>query len=622
MNKATLEHKLKELIEANLTNEHFGVEELASKLGYSRSHLHRKLQKENGKSISQYMREYRLERARQLMMNEDLNVSEAAFRVGFGSASYFSKSFTSYFGYAPSEVNDHVLEKSQTNSAANSNQSGKSKQLGLIIPLLLTSVILIIALSFVWRWYPKKEGIADEDRLSIALLPFRSLSQIPENQYLCDGLGDAIARKLSSIEDLQVISRISTSHLINEPTPLTQIAKELNTPFILVGSIQRNKNQVRVEVGLMNGKTGVRLWSEHFDRDLEDIFEIENEIAEHVAFSLSRELVPSPASLANQGYTTNAEAYEYYLKGVFELRTYTRNGARKSEEYFKTAVEKDSGFAMAYNWLGHSYIAQSAMFGADLDALEGLEMAFPHIEKSVELDPNLKEARPIRAFYFLYHDWDFERAEQEYLKSLNTVQPESYAYYADYLNFVRRHEEALEWSEKQEENEPYYVNSRKIMSLFYTGRIEEAISNAENRLRIMKNYWTMDSYGFIMLNSGRYEKAIQTFLEIFEIENVRYPRILGWLGAAYARSGQRDKALEILTELEARHQISTAGSTGFFQAVIHSALGNTEDALRWLRVAIDTHEMEIPWLISEPQLFGLHEHPAFKAMVQEVGFPL
>jgi TolB-like protein/AraC-like DNA-binding protein/Tfp pilus assembly protein PilF len=622
VNRTTLEHKLNELIEANLTNEQFGVEELASNLGYSRSHLHRKLQKENGKSISQYMREYRLERARQMMMNEDLNVSEAAYRVGFGSASYFSKSFTSYFGHAPSEIKEQLPEETKDNAPVSQNISPRRKRLGLIIPMLLTGLFLIIALSFVVRWYSGKGNISEDESLSIALLPFRSLSHIPENQYLCDGLGDAIARKLSSIEDLQIISRISTAHFVNEHTPLIQIAEELNTRFILEGSIQRHENQVRVEVGLVNGNTGVRLWSEHFDKDLEDIFDIENEISEHVAFSLSRELVPSPASLSNQGYTSNAGAYEYYLKGVFELRTYTRQGARKSEEYFKQAVELDPSFAMAYNWLGHSYIAQSAMFGADLDAMEGLEIAFPHIEKSVELDPNLKEARPIRAFYFLYHDWDFEKAEEEYINSLNTIQPESYALYADYLNFVRRHEEALEWSEKQEENEPYYLNTRKIMSLFYTGRIEEAISYAEDRLRIMKNYWTLDSYGFVLLNSGRYEQAIRTFLEIFEIENVRYPRILGWLGAAYARSGQQDKALEILTELEARHQISSAGSTGFFNAVVHSALGNTDEALGWLRVAIDDHEMEIPWLISEPQLFDLHEHPTFKALVGEVGFPV
>ena len=176
-------------------------------------------------------------------------------------------------------------------------------------------------------------------------------------------------------------------------------------------------------------------------------------------------------------------------------------------------------------------------------------------------------------------------------------------------------------SQLQEREEPFYPNSRMILSLFYSGRTEEALSYAEDRLRIMKNYSIMDSYGFVLLNSGEYNRAIDIFQQIFLIENVRYPRILGWLGAAYARSGQRGKAEAILEELKERKALSSAGSTGFFTAVVYAALGNTEKAIAWLRVAIDDHEMEIPWLISEPQFFDLHDHLGFQKMVEEVGFP-
>ena len=620
MNNSTLEHRLIELIEANLSNEQFGVSDLSSLLGYSRSHLHKKLQKECGKSVSRFIREYRLEKARAFLLDEGLNVSEAAYRAGFGSPSYFSKSFKSYFGYAPSEVSVREQED-QAALPSEDKDNVNRKRLGLIIPLLVTGISFILAMGFAWHWYPGKEDQSVSDELSIALLPFRNLSQVPENQYLCDGIGDAVVRKLSSIDRLRVVSRISTSHFADERIPFIQIADELKVPYLLEGSIQRHQDQVRVEVGLVNGKNGTRLWGEYYDRSLEDIFSIENEIADLVASSLSKELSPSMASRTNSGYTSNADAYENFLKGMFELRTYTRGGAIKSTEYFEKAIELDPDFAMAENWLGHSYIARSAMFGAELDAMEGLEKAIPHIERSIKMNPELKEARPIRAFYYLYHDWDFERAEEEYMVSLNTVQPESYALYADYLNFVRRHEEALEWSERLEDVEPYYLNTRKILSLYYTGRIEDALSYAEDRLRIMKNYWMLDSYGFVLLNSGRYEQAIQIFLELFELENQRYPRILGWLGAAYARSGQQEKAREILHELIARHEVSSAGSTGFFTAVVYAALGHTDDALHWLRVAIDSHEMEIPWLISEPQLFDLHDQPLFEEMVKEIGFP-
>jgi tetratricopeptide (TPR) repeat protein len=340
-----------------------------------------------------------------------------------------------------------------------------------------------------------------------------------------------------------------------------------------------------------------------------------------VASSLLSELSPAEISSLNRRYTENPEAYELYLKGVFELRTYTRTGVNRAHEYFKHAIAIDSSFAMAYNWLGHSYIAKASIFGAEMNALEALDMAIIPIEKSLEIDPGLSEARAIRAFYFLYREWDFQKAEEEYKLGINDREPEGYALYADYLNFVRRHKEALIMCQQQELHEPYYPNPRMILSLYYNGRIEEALSYAEDRLRIMKNYWNLDSYGFVLLNSGDYDRAIEIFQQIFQIENLRYPRILGWLGAAYARAGQHEKAEAIVKELKDRQAESSAGSTAFFTAVVCAAQGNSDEALRWLRVAIDDHEMEIPWLISEPQFYDLHMLPKFREMVKEIGFP-
>ena len=466
-------------------------------------------------------------------------------------------------------------------------------------------------------------GMNDDGNLtSVALLPFTNLSSDPDNLFFCQGVNDAIARKLSSLRNIRVISRISTTQYADRNTPVKQIARELRTAYVLVGSIQRSGSRIRIEVGLLNGKTGISLWSENYDRNFEDIFDVQNEIAGQVAESLDATLSSKEKFDADRGYTSDPDAYELYMKGLFELRTYTSGGARKSTEYFQAAVELDPGFAMAHNWLGHSYIARAAMFGMELDALEGLEKAFPHIEKSIELDPDLKEARPIRAFYYLYHDWDFQKAEEEYMLGLNRSQAESYALYADYLNFVRRHDEALEWSEKQEINEPYYPNPRKILSLYYVGKVDEALEYAETRLRVQKNYWMMDTYGFVLLNSGRYAEAIDVFQEIFQIEQVRYPRILGWLGAAYARSGQEDKAREIIAELEKMKERSSASSPAFFIAVIFAALEETDMAIAWLRRAVEDHEMEIPWLISEPQFFGLHDQRGFQELVTEVGFPV
>jgi tetratricopeptide (TPR) repeat protein len=160
-----------------------------------------------------------------------------------------------------------------------------------------------------------------------------------------------------------------------------------------------------------------------------------------------------------------------------------------------------------------------------------------------------------------------------------------------------------------------------ILSLFYTHNFDEAERFAQQRMRLFNNFYSVDSYGFLMLNTGNYEKAISLFQKTITIEDVRYPRTLGWMGAAYARSGNREEARNLIEELKTRRIRSTAGSLAFFIAVIHSALNEKESAMEWLEIAYADHEMEIPWLKSEPQFFSLHDHPKFQALLDKVGFP-
>jgi tetratricopeptide (TPR) repeat protein len=137
----------------------------------------------------------------------------------------------------------------------------------------------------------------------------------------------------------------------------------------------------------------------------------------------------------------------------------------------------------------------------------------------------------------------------------------------------------------------------------------------------MKNYFMMDSYGFLLLNTGDYEEAIEIFEQILALENVRYPRILGWMGAAYARSGQPAEARALIEELKIHRSHTSAGSPAFFIAAIYAALDEPEEALEWLNTAVGDHEMEIPWLTTEPQFYGLHDQREFKELVRKVGFP-
>jgi tetratricopeptide (TPR) repeat protein len=160
-----------------------------------------------------------------------------------------------------------------------------------------------------------------------------------------------------------------------------------------------------------------------------------------------------------------------------------------------------------------------------------------------------------------------------------------------------------------------------ILALYYLGRYDEAIEFGKSRLKLFHNYYTLDSYGFLMLNTNHFSEAIESFQKAMELEGIRYPRMLAWTGAAYARSGHRDKAMEIIEELKILSKTTHAGSVCFFLGVVYAALGDKNSALHWIQEAYKYHEMEIPWLKSEPQFYSLHDDPGFKDILREVGFP-
>jgi TolB-like protein/AraC-like DNA-binding protein len=617
--------KLVQEVEANLRNEQFSVENLADKMAMSRSHLHRKLKAATGKSVNQFIREHRLHRALEFLKTKDKSVSEIADEVGFGSASYFTTCFTEYYGYPPGEAKRKLNESRQADSIAEfkevkkpSDGINKIAAGGLVVLALVISFLLYQLLA---SGSDSKDATTISNARSIAVLPFKNLNMDEENKYFSEGVVEAINRHLFRIGDLRVISLTSTDRYRESHKSAQEIGGELNVSNLLEGSIQRHENTVRIEVRLIDASTEVQVWSENYDRELKDIFKTQSEIAEKVALALKAKLSPEEKAVLSQKITDNAEAYDLYLKGNYEFRTYTRNGNHRAIEYFKQAVALDSNYALAYSGLATSYIAKASIFGAELTGKQAMALAKPFLDKALALDPDLIEAHLWNGFYLLYNNWDFKGAEQEYKKSSATNNPDALAVYADFLNFTRRHEEALAICKKLQQSNPYYPNSRMILSLYYLGRYDEAAESAESRMRLFHNYTTLDSYGFLMLNTGRYQEAIQLFQRGVNLEGVRYPRMLGWMGAAYAHAGQKQKALELLEELKTKRAHTDAGSLSFFIAVIHAALGDKAAALRSLQDAFNKREMEMPWLKSEPQFFPLQDDPAFQSLLKKVGFP-
>ncbi len=620
---STFLEKLRNAVDENLTNDQFSVEELARMVGMSRSQLHRKLTLASGQSVSQFVREYRLQRGMALLKEGQLTAAEVADRVGFGSPTYFSKCFNEYYGFPPGEAKNKSAENAAAGKSIMLNGKPSSEAFArkpfFLKLFTAAAVLLVIGLIYYFKFY-RGLPLSAAGEKSIAVLPFKNLSQDQRNEYFCDGVIEAIRASLSQIHDLRVISRTSVEQYRKTQKPAGEIARELGVSALLEGSVQRENNKVRIDVHLVNAATEEQVWARSYDRELADVFAIQTEIAQQVASELNATLSAEEQTRLSRTETDNPKAYDLYLKGIYEYRTYTNKGAHNAIDLLSEAIALDSNYARAYAFLANSYIGLATIWGAELSAREAFQKGKPLLDKALALNPDLVEAHMLRGFYKLYSDWNFQGAEQEYKLAIASDHPDALAMYIDYLNFVGRHKEAMIYAERLNFKEPYYPNSRIVFSYVYNGRLDDALEFSESRLKLFNNYNTMDAHGFLLLNMKRYKDAIAYFNRAIALEGIRYPRMLGWMGAAYAKSGEYAKAARIIDELKERMAKKEKESIAFFIAVVYSALDDRQSALSWLKTAYDSHDMEMPWLMSEPQLYNLHEEPDFQNLAHKIGF--
>lgn len=620
----SLFRKLEEEVEANLTNEQFGVEELAERMSMSRSNLHRKLKQSTGQSISQFIREYRLKRSLDFLEKGNMTVSEVSYQVGFGSPSYFTSCFTDYYGFPPGESKYRLNAKTSDNRTFSNNHKTHFKRSslifgGLILAGLLIAFILYQQIAVVKTEREMNVGAVEN---SIAVLPFKNLNLDEDVEYLTSGVVGEINSRLSRIPSLKVTSQITADRYSETSLSAKEIGQELGVLYLLGGSIQRSSSTLRIEVHLTNVLTEEQVWGEVFDKRFDDLLTVQSIISGQVATELLANLSNTEKTVINENGTDNAEAYDLYLKGKYILRSWREDRFRRSTLLFQQAIALDSTYAQAYVGLAASFMYRAAMCCSDLNPDEAFPLAKPQLERALELNPDLIEAHIWNGYYYLFGKWDFARAEEEFKKGITTNDPHGLSLYVIFLNLIGRHKEALIYAEQLDETNPFYLITRMPVSLYYANRYDEAIEFASSRLKTSQNLISFDNIGFIMLNTGDYAGAIHHFLEIIDLrEGVMYPRLYGWLGAAYARSGNQTKALEFIEELKVKKAAGKAGSFAFFIAVIYNALGDKTSALQWLKESVNIHDMEVVWLKSEPQLFSLHDEPEFQKLLDTVGFP-
>jgi TolB-like protein/AraC-like DNA-binding protein len=332
--------QIDESIEKNLENERFGVAELAVEMNLSRMQVYRKVLKITGKNVSQYIREKRLNFALKMLREEELTVSEIAYKVGFGSVSYFSNCFRKHYGFTPGQakaMSDNAEPANTLSAAANQDEAviildekktGRKRSIlaGLLIILLLVSIGYLAYRSISGIKSSEKDTANNPEReKTLAVLPFTNDSPDKQNEYFCNGMMEDVLSNLERISDLRVKARRDVEQYRNSIQNITSIADELGVSYILLGAARKENNRFMITMRLLDGESGNQIWAENYDGVFTDtIWAVQSDIARKIASSLSIAIKPEEAEDINKLPTHDIAAYDLRMKAGFENSEYWR----------------------------------------------------------------------------------------------------------------------------------------------------------------------------------------------------------------------------------------------------------------------------------------------------------
>ena len=301
----------------NLSNEQFGVSELAEVMNMSRSNLLRKIKKNTQLSASQFIRQVRLEKSMELLLEQTKTVSEISYEVGFGSTSYFIKCFREHYGYPPGEAGERkrIEEEKETHEEAPEETPTKNQQTHKWV--IIGAFALIIA-AFVW-FFKKESSESVKNEKSIAVLPFKNESSDSLNLYFVNGLMESTLNNLQKIADLRVISRTSVEKYRNTAVAIPEIAEDLNVSYLVEGSGQRVGDKVKLNIQLIEASTDRPIWVEQYSREVDDVFALQNEIAKKIANAIEAYVTPDELEQIEKKPTENLLAYGLFSKGTRPL---------------------------------------------------------------------------------------------------------------------------------------------------------------------------------------------------------------------------------------------------------------------------------------------------------------
>jgi adenylate cyclase len=456
---------------------------------------------------------------------------------------------------------------------------------------------------------------------SVAVLPFTNMSPLADNEYFSDGVTEEILTLLTRIEGLKVISRTSIMQYKGTVKPMRQIGEELGVATILEGSVRHAGQRVRITAQLIDADTDEHLWADRYDRDLEDIFEIQTDVAERIVEALRLKLTSRERSRLSEKPTEDVEAYQWYLKGRHFLSRRTEATLRQAIDRFRKAVTADPGFAQAWVGLADGLTLRTHYSSTPVSEVVGEARAAA--EKALALDPRMGEAH-VSLGLLAMTEWKWDEADRHYQRGLE-LSPgyvTGYHWYGNLLQTTGRMEEAIVTLRRALEMDPLSLPVQMALgvSLNFAGQDDEALEIYRKSIELDPAFaLAHNNMAAIHMAKGRIGDALASLGELSRLDPDRLPPdLLEEIRAGYAADGERGFWEASLKGLGSRIDRLGAG-TLFDMAQACAQLGRPDEAFDLLSRVVAERDPNAPQLVLDPALAPLRSDPRFEDLKRELG---
>src|SRR5437899_476686 len=481
----------------------------------------------------------------------------------------------------------------------------------------LAATLLAAAGLFVLSRPHGTPALAGRSGQSIAVLPFVNVSGAPQEEYLSDGISEELINALSKLPQLQVVARPSSFAFKGKNEDMRQIGQALQVATVLGGSVRRAANRLRVTAQLTDARNGYNLWSETYDREMGDVFAVEDEISHAIMRALQVHLVSGDSLTLLRRPTRDVEAYELYLKGRYFYNKGGLEPVQQALAYFQQALAHDSNYALAYAGIADAY--QRLTASTYLRPRESMPKARAAVLKALALEPTLADAHASLGDQLCVYDWDASAAEREFRRAieLNPSVANAHYFYSHCLAAHGRLDEALAEARRAHELDPLNpdVATGFPWALYVARRYDEAIAVQQKSLDLDPG----SAHAHMLLalplaGKGSYAEALAEARKMAALAGDA-PNFAGILGYVAGRAGERAQAQHILTALERR----PPGNTAFAITLVHLGLGHNDQALRWLQTAYQERSEWLVMVTPAPFFDPLRPDQRFSALMRKVG---